>query len=245
MTENIPPNSSPLYGKYGRQYAKVVEDNIYNASFERPSIFSLLTNLKKKRVLDAGCGSGEHMIELIRRGARVTAFDLSKELIEIAAAKCEKNGFKANIFHHNLALPIPHFDDGSFDIILSALALHYVADLKQVFKEFNRLLMYGGTVVFSTHHPIVDFQDSQTGDYFQREELSQDWNTVGEPVEVKFFRRSLAETINSVLSSGFVLDGFSEGLVTDELRQKDPDAALKLSTKPSFIFFRFRKCNGS
>jgi len=36
------------------------------------------------RVLDAGCGTGAMAVELARRGARVTAVDLSENLIELA-----------------------------------------------------------------------------------------------------------------------------------------------------------------
>jgi methylase of polypeptide subunit release factors len=39
--------------------------------------FHLLGDVKDKLVLDLGCGSGEEVIPLLRRGARVIGIDLS------------------------------------------------------------------------------------------------------------------------------------------------------------------------
>ncbi len=43
--------------------------------------------LQERRVLDAGCGTGLLAVELARRGARVTAVDLSPTLVEIARVR--------------------------------------------------------------------------------------------------------------------------------------------------------------
>jgi magnesium-protoporphyrin O-methyltransferase len=47
-------------------------------------IARLPENLKGKRVLDAGCGTGALALELAKKGAFVTAVDLSPKLIELA-----------------------------------------------------------------------------------------------------------------------------------------------------------------
>lgn len=44
----------------------------------------LPADLTGQRVLDAGCGAGQMTIELARRGAQVTAVDISPSLVEIA-----------------------------------------------------------------------------------------------------------------------------------------------------------------
>ncbi len=45
---------------------------------------ALPKNLSNTHVLDAGCGTGALAIELAKRGARVTAVDLSPKLVELA-----------------------------------------------------------------------------------------------------------------------------------------------------------------
>lgn len=46
-------------------------------------------DLTGQRVLDAGCGTGALSIELAKRGAQVTAVDISPRLIEIAKARAD------------------------------------------------------------------------------------------------------------------------------------------------------------
>ena len=45
---------------------------------------SLPSDLRGRRVLDAGCGTGALAVEAARRGARVTAIDLSPTLVDLA-----------------------------------------------------------------------------------------------------------------------------------------------------------------
>lgn len=46
----------------------------------------------KDRVLDIGCGTGRHALELGRRGCRVTGIDLSAEMLAIGQAAAEEEG---------------------------------------------------------------------------------------------------------------------------------------------------------
>ncbi len=66
---------------------KALRDKEVNANnlFEMPALFSLLPDLTGKRVLDLGCGFGEHCMEYIRRGAdRVVGVDISEKMLEVA-----------------------------------------------------------------------------------------------------------------------------------------------------------------
>lgn len=46
-------------------------------------------------VLDFGCGTGRTTLDHLRRNCRVTAFDISKEMLAIAAAKARRAGWQA------------------------------------------------------------------------------------------------------------------------------------------------------
>ncbi len=50
-----------------------------------PALFALAGEVRGKRVLDAACGGGHVARELARRGATVTAVDISARMVEIAA----------------------------------------------------------------------------------------------------------------------------------------------------------------
>ena len=45
-------------------------------------------------------------------------------------------------------------EEGPFDMVISSLALHYVADISKVFSDVADLLVEGGEFVFSMEHPI-------------------------------------------------------------------------------------------
>lgn len=52
---------------------------------------SLPQDLRGRRVLDAGCGTGALAIEAARRGAEVYAIDIAENLIEVARKRCPAN----------------------------------------------------------------------------------------------------------------------------------------------------------
>ena len=168
----------------------------------------------------------------------MTGVDLSQKMVEIAK---QKYGQNAIIYQHNLLDPFEKEQSTSFDLIISALAIHYLENLKKCFEEFSRLLKPGGHLVFSTHHPFLDFKGSQTGNYFEQEHLTQTWKTIGKPIDIEFYRRPLSSTLNAALSAGFVMNGISEGEPTEELRLLNPKLHQKLATQPQFIFARFIK----
>ena len=65
---------------------KKIRDNEANANnlFEIPALFSMMPDLTGKRVLDLGCGFGEHCMRCIRQGAeKVVGIDISEKILEI------------------------------------------------------------------------------------------------------------------------------------------------------------------
>lgn len=55
-------------------------------------------DIPEASVLDAACGAGRHSIALAKRGFRVTAFDLSINLLKLAFKKAEKENLHVNFF---------------------------------------------------------------------------------------------------------------------------------------------------
>ena len=50
-------------------------------------------------VLDVGCGTGRHTLELARRGYRVTGVDLSEGMLNVARAKAAVDGLDVHFVH--------------------------------------------------------------------------------------------------------------------------------------------------
>ena len=230
---------SEMYTKHASKYAEVVKGNIYNALLERPSTLSLLDDVKGLKVLDLGCGPGEYAQWFLEQSvAELTCTDLSEEMVSLVT---ERFGSKLNAYAQDLAIGLPNELDQSMDVIVCPLVLHYIEDLTPVFKEVQRVLKPGGYMVFSTHHPFADFECSINGNYFSREFIQEEWNTIGDPVQVSFYRRSLTEICNAIAASGLVISRITEGEVDERVREIDEDRYNHLKNNPNFIFVRCDK----
>ncbi|WP_234493818.1 class I SAM-dependent methyltransferase [Vibrio maritimus] len=224
-----------MYTKHAKKYADAIENNAYNALYERPSTLALIGDVTNKKVLDLGCGPGAYAEHFVKAGAQVTAIDLAEEMVAITR---ERLGDNVTCYAQNLANGLPKERDDAFDIVVCPLMLHYLQDLVPLFKEVHRVLKSGGLFVFSTHHPLVDFEENAFNNYFNVELLTEEWNTIGEPVEVSFYRRSFTNLFESLSEGGFVLDKFSEGKPDPEMKTESPETFERLSRRPNFIFIR-------
>ncbi|MBY6185874.1 methyltransferase domain-containing protein [Marinobacter hydrocarbonoclasticus] len=233
-----------MYNRHAQAYAKVVKDNDYNAEFERPTTLAMLdrvmSDLTGKNVLDLGCGSGEYVAELLARGARVTALDLAAPMVELVQQRFVGDA-RVHCYQQDLALGLPLEQDGQYDLVLSPLMVHYLEDQRPFFAECARVLKPGGRLLFSTHSPVADAEASPSGNYYAREAITEQWDTVGVPVTVTFYRRSLSEQIGAVTQSGFVITALEEGTPTKRLRQRSPETYQRLTTQPNFLFVMAQK----
>jgi len=185
------------------------------------------------RVLDAGCGSGTHATALVARGAVVTGIDKSPGMLALARKRL---GPTAELFAADLAQPLP-FGDGAFDRILSSLSLHYIEDWRVPQSEFRRVLVPGGRLVLSTHHPFRDHVLSGGRDYFGTFQLDDRWEKGGEVMEMRYWRRPLHVMTDALIAAGFVIDTSGEPLPLPEVRERFPADYELLSTQPVFILF--------
>ncbi|WP_171027332.1 class I SAM-dependent methyltransferase [Photobacterium damselae] len=152
-----------------------------------------------------------------------------------------KHGSNVNAYVQDLSQGLPQEPDNLYDAIICPLVLHYLEDLPALFQEAYRVLKKGGYMVFSMHHPFADFECSVTGNYYEREQIEEEWDTVGEPVTVRFYRRSLTEITEALNAAGFVISRLTEGVVAKEAKQISPETYERLSRNPNFIFIRCEK----
>jgi len=96
------------------------------------------------RVLDAGCGAGGASVRAARRGAHVNGLDAAEALLAIARQRLPDGDFRTGDLE---ALPYP---DGTFDAILVADVLPYLADPVAVLCELRRVCDWQGRLVVAT-----------------------------------------------------------------------------------------------
>ena len=118
----------------------------------------LLPAFDGKAVLDLGCGYGWHCKYAADRGAsRVLGVDLSEKMLAVAQ---EKNPHPAAEYRRG-AMEELSFPDGSFDVVLSSLAFHYIEDFPALVQNICTWLKPGGDFVFSVEHPVFTAAGSQ------------------------------------------------------------------------------------
>jgi SAM-dependent methyltransferase len=232
--ERMTEHTGASYEGKASKYAEVVDTKPWNAYYERPAVISLLPLLTNVKVLDAGCGSGWYAEYLLNRGATVTAFDLNSEFVALTRSRV---GERVRVLQADLASPLEFAGDGEFDVALSALVLHYLRDWQPVLREFHRLLKTRGTLVFSTHHPFMDWKLFNKEDYFALELLEDEWD-IG---KVSFYRRPLAAISHDLDSAGFFIERLLEPQPTEEFRRVDPEGYERLTRNPWFLCVRARK----
>jgi len=98
--------------------------------------YLLSCDLTDKNVLVVGCGLGDDALRLSKLGARVWAFDLSPDSLQIAAALAAREGL--NIDFRQMPSENTQYDDSSFDVILARDILHHV-DIPVTMKEILRV----------------------------------------------------------------------------------------------------------
>ncbi len=117
------------------------EKENYLNSFEKGKIWEVLGDLAGKKILDAGAGTGRLSIEFARRGAFVTALDLSGEMLKILARKSPHIELKIGDVE---ALP---FGDNEFDIVVAAFLIVHLKNPTLFFDEAYRVLKDGGRLL--------------------------------------------------------------------------------------------------
>jgi len=105
------------------------------------------TNINKKdkgkRALDVGCGYGEYIQLLSKKGLNVKGIDVDKKAIR---------GQENVIYSHAEKIP---FKNENFDIITCIDVLEHVDDYEKSIKEIRRILKKGGKLILTV--PNIQF----------------------------------------------------------------------------------------
>ncbi|MFZ0773013.1 MAG: class I SAM-dependent methyltransferase [Candidatus Sulfotelmatobacter sp.] len=122
------------------RYLSPPSDTAYSLEYA----FHLLGDIRGKTVLDLGCGTGENIVPLLERGARVTGIDISPDLIALAQRRLQKAGLEATL--KTGSAYDTGLESGSVDIIFCMALVHHL-DLRRIRGEMLRILSTGGVVI--------------------------------------------------------------------------------------------------
>ncbi|MED4018253.1 class I SAM-dependent methyltransferase [Sutcliffiella cohnii] len=214
--------------------------SLYNSEYERPAMLQQLpTDLTNKSVLDAGCAAGWYTEQLLQRGAKIKATDISPEMV---SATKRRIGNRADVRCLDLEEKLP-FADHTFDYIVSSLTLHYIKDWSHTFQEFHRILKPNGILLYSVHHPFSDIELLEEPSYFSTELIIDRWNKVGKVYDVPFYRRPLQDIMN-VTGTYFSIEKIIEPQPTEAFKRMKREAYIKLMKRPQFLIIKSIKKQG-
>jgi ubiquinone/menaquinone biosynthesis C-methylase UbiE len=97
-------------------------------------------------VLDLGCGAGHASFAVAARAARVTALDLTPEMLEIVRREAGARGLPNVETVRGLAESLP-FADASFDLVVTRFSAHHWHDVPRALREARRVLKPGGRML--------------------------------------------------------------------------------------------------
>lgn len=103
------------------------------------------------RVLDVAAGTGNTSLPAAERGARVTASDLTPELLAAGRQRAENAGLKLEWVEAD-AENLP-FEDESFDVVMSAIGAMFAPRHQAVADELVRVCRPGGTIALLSWTP--------------------------------------------------------------------------------------------
>lgn len=227
------------FEKMAEYYFNEVDNKSFNAYYERPNLTRIVGDVEGKTILDAGCAAGWYSDYFLKNNAKkVYAIDFSKNMIEMTSLRLENKSYRKRAFLREFDLnnELDFIEDNSLDIIVSSLTLHYIKDLDRVFYNFKKKLKDGGRLVFSMHHPFLDYMLFEKKNYFEKTLIKDTWKTSIGDVEVEFFTRSLSEILSALFVNNFVITNLEEPMLDEGFRlvnEKNYDSML---TKPRFIF---------
>lgn len=186
-----------------------------------PETLKILGDIKGKRALDLGCGEGGYSRLIASKGAIVTGVDFSENLINEALKQNHTNEIE---YYVRDVCFLEGIEDKKFDFIVSAMCLMAVENLEVAMKEAYRVLKPGGEFLISILHPCFGFKEYFNEGPYQ-EILSEHF---GKPIT--FWHKTLSNTINCMLNSGFNLRSLYE-----------PQFSNDSSQIPKILFLKFTK----
>jgi SAM-dependent methyltransferase len=220
-----------MYDGFAETFESHAADGPYNAYYDRPAVLELCGDVRGHRVLDAGCGPGLYGEELVARGARYEGFDVSADMVRAARRRL---GDEVPLRVHDLERPLSWVPDDSVDLVVCALALHYVEDRVGALAEFRRALSRQGRVVISTSHPTADWLHSG-GSYFEPRHLEDMWPS---GLRSRWWHQPLDATLDEFATAGLCLDRLVEVRPVPVMAHRYPEQFATLSTRPWFVAFR-------
>ena len=135
---------------------------------------------KSLKILDVGCGTGRHSIELSKRGYLITGIDLSESQLKKAKEKAKANNLNINFLKHDARnLPFENYFDVVIMLCEGGFSLMETDEMNfEILKNVSKSLKNSAKFIFTTlnglfplYHSINDFrgENNHQGAHYKSE----------------------------------------------------------------------------
>ena len=200
--------------QFGPRAKAYVESAVHAAGQDLDALESLVQQAAPQHALDLGTGGGHVAYRLARHARRVTASDLSSEMLAAVAAAAQAEGL-TNL--DTAEAPAEHlpFDDGTFDFVACRYSAHHWRGFHAGLREARRVAKRNAPAIFiDAYAPGVSLFDT----HLQAVELLRD-TSHGR-------NYSLAEWTAALAQAGFMV----RALRTWQLRMDFPVWIARMRT---------------
>lgn len=231
----------------------------YSNLIEWKAIKSILPDLKNKRIIDLGCGTGRFSFLFESMNPKnIVGIDLSEKMIEIGLNNAKTNNSVVKFVHSNIE-NLSKIETESIDFVFSSTTLHYIKDLDNIMKQINRILVLGGTCIFSVIHPVYSAcypilhkdrdlpdDDEWTIRYLDDRDRGyvQPWIEYNSNVDnfLSFsYHHTMSDYINSMIRAGFQFKELLEPFPPNSWRENNPKRYYGFINTPTYAIFKIEK----
>lgn len=133
--------------QFGPRANAYVESAVHSRGDDLDQLTRITKDVAPGHALDLGCGGGHVAYAIAQHAKKVTASDLSSEMLAAVAATAKSKGFANIEIVQTSAEKLP-FADASFDMLGCRYSAHHWQDVDAGFREARRVLKKGATAVF-------------------------------------------------------------------------------------------------
>ncbi|MFZ1320247.1 MAG: class I SAM-dependent methyltransferase [Ignavibacteria bacterium] len=161
-----------------------------------------LESISFNNCLEIGCGTGKNTEWLLTKSEKVTAIDISPEMISKAKEKIRSD--KVNFIQVDINKEW-NFSKEKFDLISFSLVLEHIEDLDHIFYEISKALSKEGHVYIGELHPFKQYTGTKAR--FETAEGIQ---------LVTCFDHNISDFINSAKKNGLIISEIDEYFDNEE-----------------------------
>lgn len=193
------------------------EGDLIRQHLLNPAIFTLLGEVRDKRILDAGCGQGYLCRLLARKGARVTGVEPSEAFYRYALRREQSEQLGIHYIQADLSTWAPSAN--SFDVVIANMVLMDIPDYEPALKNCVAALKSQGELILSLLHPCFEETGSawkekgyvEVRDYFHERAVKQTYGY--------FIHRPLSTYLNRIIGAGCTLQRVIEPQLEQAIAQ--------------------------